>query len=115
MQDALLLHGGVPLRLTAAMVGCERRESRAVEAGDEVRDGIAALAPGGACGVSEGLPGGDSEQGFGTRDAGGGFGPGAAKAFQHELFLGSEGTEGILLAAGHGQAPRETRGEHAAR
>lgn len=83
------------------MVGRERRDSCAIEAGDEMRDGITALASGGMCGVGEGLPGGDSEQGFGTRDERGGFVLGATEAFQGDLFIGREGTQGILLAAGH--------------
>jgi hypothetical protein len=83
------------------MVGRERRKSRAIEAGDEVRDGITALAPGSTGGVGETLPGGDGKQGFGTRDEGGRFGTGTTEAFQCGAFLSSQRTQRVVLGAGH--------------
>jgi len=79
-QNPLGLSGPIPLPLPAAMAGRDPRQPGAVEPRHEVCDRIAALAPGGMRRVGEGLTGGNGKQGFGSRDAGGGLGPGATRA-----------------------------------
>ncbi len=58
-----------------------------VEAGHQVADGIAGLAPGGAGRLGEGVTVGDGEQGLGAGDLGGGPGLGAGDLFELRALL----------------------------
>ncbi|MGI8825410.1 MAG: hypothetical protein ACR2JC_07175 [Chloroflexota bacterium] len=73
-QDALLLDLGVPLGLAAAMPRLNRREPEAVKARHQLSHSVATPTASGSCCVGEAATIGDSEQGLGAGNMGGGFG-----------------------------------------
>jgi hypothetical protein len=81
------------------------RHAVLIEAGDQLRDGIAGTTP---CGVGRrrvGLPSSHGEERFGPRHMARWLTVRATEPFQRGLFRGSQWTQWVFLAAGH-TAPR---------
>src|SRR5207245_1280777 len=68
----------------------------------QVRDGVAGPSAGEASGLLVVVAAVDGQEDLGARDLGGGGGLGSADLGQGRAFVVGQGTERILLAAGHG-------------
>jgi hypothetical protein len=87
LRVSLLFVDALALRLAAAMTGFEGRQPFPVEAGDQLRHGIATPAPGSLRGVLKSLPVGHGEQRFGSRHEGRRFGLGPTQTLEFVAFL----------------------------
>jgi hypothetical protein len=101
-QDPFPRRRAIDGQTPAAVAGRGGRQALGVEAGDEVRDGVAGASAGGAGGLLKVVAAGDGQEHDGPRDLGGGYGLGPAELGQGRDLVVGEGPEGILLASGHG-------------
>jgi hypothetical protein len=92
----------VDRRRAAAVSGLQSRQALAVEAGDEVHDGVATLAADRPGGVLVSDPFADQQQGGAAGELKGGCHAGTAQSAEFAAFGIGEATERILPAAGHG-------------
>jgi hypothetical protein len=88
-------------RMASAMPGRQGGQALGVEAGDQVRDGIAGTTAGRAGGGLVVVTPGDGQEHGGSGDLDGGCGLGPAETSECLAFDISERAERIHLAAGH--------------